>query len=231
MKFKVIGWCDFDDTEIPATRECERSAYHAIIDEVKEKGYCFSGYAHQEMRNGVPVMNDGKKRIFSRRGWGSLMAEARDGKHYMDFTLYAEAFATEEAELRGMPTDSVRVERVTDATDAEFLHEEFTVSVNAAALARARRNGLYEGPNAPEFRYIDKGDKITLVTDGDSEEFTVSELKRGWNFAPEGEVPDYRYGFDMGWALRSDDEDERALAFKKQASGKDVLWLMLSPKN
>ena len=108
MKKYVIGWTHFDNEKIEGA-ECTHSDNAAIIDDIRAHGYSFSGYAHQELDGGVPVMNDGKARRFSRRIWGSTMANAHGKRHPYDYTLWAEALESEEAELRGMPSADRRI--------------------------------------------------------------------------------------------------------------------------
>ena len=103
MKKYVIGWTHFDNEKIEEA-DCGYSDNAAIIDDIRAHGYSFSGYAHQELDGGAPVMNDGRVRRFSRRIWGNTMAHAHDSLGPYDYTLWAEAFETKEAELRGMPS-------------------------------------------------------------------------------------------------------------------------------
>ena len=90
MKYKVIGWTYGDDYEFPTSQEqigfAERNA---IIDEIKKHKYLFSGWHHQESwENCVPILNDGKKREFSQRGWGGVMAEAYDNFDDYGYSIY-----------------------------------------------------------------------------------------------------------------------------------------------
>ena len=93
MKYKVIGWTYYEDYNIPeSSKTIGFSERNAIIDEIKKHKYLFSGYDHQEsFDNCVPILNDGKKRIFSQRGWGGVMAEAygyMNDYDYVNFTFY-----------------------------------------------------------------------------------------------------------------------------------------------
>ena len=77
MKYKVIGWTYYDDNEILYSGNTIGFAErNAIIDEIRKHRYLFSGWHHQESWEGVvPVLNDGKKRCYSQRGWGGVMAK------------------------------------------------------------------------------------------------------------------------------------------------------------
>lgn len=44
MKYKVIGWNYYENEDIE-DGDYSDAAYHAIIDDVRANGYCFSGYA------------------------------------------------------------------------------------------------------------------------------------------------------------------------------------------
>ena len=87
MKLKVIGWTYYG-TQLPQGK-LGWAARNAIIDDIKEHGYLFSGWAHQEGNFCAPVLNDGKIYRFSQRGWGGVMAEAHGYTGRMDYTLFA----------------------------------------------------------------------------------------------------------------------------------------------
>lgn len=95
MKYKVIGWTDYDNEKYPDFDEYGGdygSAHSAVIDEIREKGYRFSGDYHQYGESGCPVLNDGTRFILSMRGWGALMSEAvepdnSDSMAYMNWYM------------------------------------------------------------------------------------------------------------------------------------------------
>ena len=64
MKYTVIGWTEYDNDRIE-TGENDDEAVEAIIADIRANGYCFSGWAHQELHCGAPVLSDQKKRLFS----------------------------------------------------------------------------------------------------------------------------------------------------------------------
>ena len=77
---KVTGWTTFSDDryidETEMTEDEYQEARKTVIEEVRNKGYKFNGYYHQ---NGyAPVIDD--KYIFTctYRGWGMIMQEAYD---------------------------------------------------------------------------------------------------------------------------------------------------------
>ena len=85
MKLRVVGWVyPYYNFEIG---EVTWAVRNAIIDEIRKRGYDFSGRSHQDY-DCTPVLNDGKKYLFSARGWGDLMAEAHGYNGSMDYTRY-----------------------------------------------------------------------------------------------------------------------------------------------
>ena len=91
---KVIGWTSFD-SKFPSKNydvvELE-DVISAILDEIAENNYIFSGEEHQYGMTGVPVLSDGTGFRCSMRCWGSLMAQVYDGPggvklNYMDFYM------------------------------------------------------------------------------------------------------------------------------------------------
>ncbi len=77
MKLRVIGWTNYDNMRFEEGRDTFAS-HEAIIDDMRAHGYDFSGWHHQEADYGMPVLNDGKVRRYSQRGWGGLMADVYD---------------------------------------------------------------------------------------------------------------------------------------------------------
>ncbi len=230
MKSYVIGWTHFDNEEIESA-ECGFADCQAIVEDIREHGYSFSGYAHQEFQGGAPVMNDGRIRRFSKRNWGSTMASAHKSPHPLDYTLWAEAFATEEAELKGMPSEDRWIKDIPPLIDRDELYETYRFTVDEPTLERARTVHKYTRDNSHELRFIDVGDTVVMTCGEVTARFAVTDIKRGWNFAREGEAPDLRDSFDMHWALRSEDEREKARAFEKYKEGKDVLCIVLKAKD
>ncbi|MBQ2737653.1 MAG: hypothetical protein IJF38_03110 [Clostridia bacterium] len=229
MKKYVIGWTHFDNEKIEGA-DCTHSDNAAIIDDIRAHGYSFSGYAHQELDGGVPVMNDGKARRFSRRIWGSTMANAHGKRHPYDYTLWAEALESEEAELRGMPSPDRRISDAPPRVSPETLYETYRFETDERTLQLALKYYKYNLDNTSELRYIDIGDTVILTVDNRDTAFTVTDVERKWRLAPEGKPPCILSGLEMRFAMRSEDEAERKLALEKYMSAPDVLSLMLRVK-
>ena len=54
MKYKVVGWTDYDYNGFKEMPSFNMHAYMTLVREIREKGYRISGYDHQE-RGWVPV--------------------------------------------------------------------------------------------------------------------------------------------------------------------------------
>lgn len=59
MKYKVVGWTDYDYNGFKEMPSFNMHAYMTLVREIREKGYRISGYDHQE-RGWVPVFNTGE---------------------------------------------------------------------------------------------------------------------------------------------------------------------------
>lgn len=80
---RVTGWTDYDNPEyeewdgFPSHRTVQEyeEAKRVIADELRSKGYKFSGYYHQDGDYGAPLL-DGKRFGVTQRSWGGIMAMA-----------------------------------------------------------------------------------------------------------------------------------------------------------
>ena len=85
MKYKVIGWINYDDETYPEMPDgswdelCEVTK--AVVENIKENKYRFGGIYHQVGAAGVPVLNNGMKYICSARFWGDIMAYVWGGNY------------------------------------------------------------------------------------------------------------------------------------------------------
>ncbi len=175
MKYKVIGWTDYENEDIE-DGDCSDAAYHAIIDDVRASGYCFSGYAHQELSLGVPVLNDGKKRCFSQRSWSGLMARAHGKNAPMDYSLYAFSLGHEK-----MPPTRLWI-CAEDAAAQASLNEEIKKKVTRSVFEKAARELCFLDEDHRLLRYLDVGDTLTLTCENDSASYLVKDLERGWDY-------------------------------------------------
>ena len=90
MTYRVVGWTHWESYEVEDSGNTIGFAErNAIIDDLIKHQYNFSGYDHQEMDCCAPVLNDGKKRTYSQRGWGGVMAEAHGMTEPMDYAAFS----------------------------------------------------------------------------------------------------------------------------------------------
>ena len=81
----------------------------------------------------------------------------------------------------------------------EELREKITVpDATVAELAKMLKEGKFVRRDEPLFRYIDKGDLLTLMVDGEEFSFNVTEVNREKDFTPEEDsfIWESRYSFD-----------------------------------
>ncbi len=134
--------------------EASFAAQAAIIDDIREHNYLFSGYDHQEARYGAPVLNDGRIRNFTRRGFGELMAEAYGYDSLFNYSRFTDRFPVSEdrlpseryvdGECEFMAPEELAEEFILE--DGEYNFDEKTVITD----------------DLDKLRYIDKGDTVTF---------------------------------------------------------------------
>lgn len=80
---KVVKWSEWDDAyEENFIKSNHRllsyndEEYDAVISEIREKGYKFPGEYHQNGDYGVPIFDNGKPFMVTRRTWGYVMSKA-----------------------------------------------------------------------------------------------------------------------------------------------------------
>ena len=201
MKLRVVGWvAPYAVTE---QGEVSWAVRNAIIDEIRKHGYEFSGPTHGEP-GCTPVLNNGKKYLFSTRGWGDLMAEAHGHMGSMDYLIYYmpmypkrekcpdtslnefDYVSVEDMEERltffyGDGEEEYREELLNTAkflkpeTD---LNERMELHVTQDIVDRANSEGKIVVPVLPELRYLDRGDTLALVCGDTIAEFAVKEVIR-----------------------------------------------------
>ena len=119
MKYKVIGWTDYENCELESESP-SWAAIHAIMDEIKEKGFIITGYDHQESYNCVPVLNDGIKRTMSQRGWGRLMADVLGYRGMYDYSLFTYNPKADKSKLPGKEDEYIGAGHVHHYTAEEM---------------------------------------------------------------------------------------------------------------
>ena len=170
MKWKVVGWTSYSDSLKQGNASW--AAYHAIVDDVKNNGYLFSGWAHQEGYLCAPVLNDGKIYRFSQRGWGGIMAEAHGYTNRMDYAKFAFMI---DREYETRPT--AQFDKANFKKERK-LNEHFEVSVSSDALNQASNSNTVKLDDLTELRYLDAGDKLTLICGDKSTQYIVESVDR-----------------------------------------------------
>lgn len=176
MKYKVIGWTNYEDYDIPFKDDTIGFAErNAIIDEIRKHKYLFTGWHHQEhWGNCVPILNDGKKRGFSQRGWGGVMAEAYgqdDPYSYASYTFYESI----PSNYLSFPKKGFNVDKFV-AKPLE--NEHFDVDVSIELFNIAKKKNPFFLQDLDSLRFIDTNDTITLHCNNESLTFLVSDVDR-----------------------------------------------------
>lgn len=200
MKLRVVGWV----APYAVTEEGEATwaVRNAIIDEIRKHGYEFSGPTHGES-GCTPVLNNGKKYLFSTRGWADLMAEAHGHTGSMDYMIYYMPMypKTEKCPDTSLNEfDYVSVEDMNETitffygdSEEEYrkdlletakflqpetdLNERLELKVTKEVIDSAKE-GKIKVPVLPELRYLDSGDTLALVCENCTTEFTVVDVER-----------------------------------------------------
>lgn len=171
MKYKVIGWTfseNYDIKSVPLTF----AARHAIIDEIKAHGYLFSGYDHQEAWYGCPVLNDGKKRMCSQRGFAGIMAEAHNDTGLYAYSRYMFGIPQE---IMITPKPKVNLQEISEARN---LCENFSLKVSEEQYAHLLSEGMLTLEDLPTLRYIDAFDTVTITYGAGNTTFEVLGVDR-----------------------------------------------------
>ena len=166
MKWKVIGWTYYEDFDYEEGDATDAVTY-AIIDEIKKKGYVFSGWDHQEGFNTVPVLNDGKKRTFSQRTFGNLMAIAHGYTGRYDYSLFTYGMNRESCVYPDSSFDESAI-----VPESE-LNEEFVIDYNIISFVNDEGVNKIKLPNLDYLRYIDRGDTLILKKDNELFKYEV----------------------------------------------------------
>ena len=173
MKYKVIGWVYSGDSELLTAKNDSFAQRNAIIDEIRKHKYLFTGYDHQESWEPVvPVLNDGRKREFSQRGWGGVMAEAYGKMEDYDYSLYTFNGSIVNPKY---PEDELDIE---DFKPEVIENEHFEVNVTKELFDIAKTQNPFYLEDEESLRYIDANDTITIHCGEESLTFVVKDINR-----------------------------------------------------
>ena len=176
MKYRVVGWTDYENDEVEASAGCIGFAErNAIIDDIRRNGYCFSGYDHQEMWNCAPVLNDGKKRLYSQRGWGGVMAEAYGHTGSYSYARFAFQLRSRDSHYPSQEFDH------THFLPEHDLSEHFDIEVATDIFELSQKRTPFFLEDLDELRFIDSGDTLTLHCGPHSATFFIYDINRNRN--------------------------------------------------
>lgn len=176
MKYKVIGWTYYEDSEIlDSGNRIGFAERNAIIDEIRKHQYLFSGWHHQESWEGVvPILNDGRKRCFSQRGWGGVMAEAYGYMGDYDYSSFTFHQSISSDELKFAPDDFYIEDYKFEAVE----NEEFTIEISEELFEIAKTKNPFYLEDDEKLRYIDENDSIILTCKEEQLKFIVKDVDR-----------------------------------------------------
>ena len=171
MKYRVVGWTHWESWDVEDSGSTIGFAErNAIIDDLIKHQYSFSGYEHQEMDCCAPVLNDGKKRTYSQRGWGGVMAEAHGMTEPMDYA----AFSFGSGHGSKYPYDEFDP---SEFEPEEDLNEEITLAVSDILFGQdTEREFLL--PDVHALRYLDRGDHLILTSGEQTARYLISDVGR-----------------------------------------------------
>ena len=215
MKWKVIGWTYYENYLVE-DEESSDAVVFAIIDEIKKNGYLFSGYDHQERFNCVPVMNDGKKRTFSQRTFGNIMAIAHGYTGRYDYSLFS--FGIREESLV-IPNDSFNEYTFVPEKD---MNEEFLLNYSDISFVEEDGKKKIKIPDFESLRYLDKGDTLIIKKDDVEYKYVAGFVIREKDISKEEleELESNLYILDR-------DSEEYKLAEEKYNSLKEVIMVVI----
>ena len=176
MKYKVIGWTYYDNSEIlTSDKSIGFAERNAIIDDIRKNKYLFTGYDHQETWDGVvPILNDGLKRCFSQRGFGGVMAEAYGYMRDYDYASFTFDGSINEENIK-MASDDFDIESYV----GDFpTNEHFDVWVNEGLFLFAKNKNPFYLDDLDSLRFIDEDDTITLHCNDEELSFCVKSINR-----------------------------------------------------
>ncbi len=187
MKYRVVGWTHYDDPDV-ASAACDEAAYWAIVRDIREHGYAFTGWEHQEEQGGAPVLNDGCKRLFSQRDFGCIMAYAHGDYSRMGYVSYAYHRHPECEQPLSMPPPE-RFFHPLGFEPERALAEELVCTVDRKTLAAARAGKHFNLPfDDPALQTLGSGDTLTLCCEGERHSCGVVSAVRGPDLTEEASM-------------------------------------------
>ncbi len=241
MKYKVIGWGWYDDPEFE-NMSPTNAAWDAIVSDIRENGYLFTGNDHQYKQTCAPILSNGKMCIFSARSFGGVMAAAHGYTKEGDYAKFA--FDTINEEYKKYPPERMYRYMADEAVRSVMrdLAEEYVVP---EGMKYKLVDYVAELPDVDIFEYIDQGD--TIIIGG--ERYFVISIARYERMSPEAfarlkadiarSSPAVRKKLEEEEEKGTDPEDmfadggndsaERYIAQRKRYASEPILELEVAP--
>lgn len=173
MKLKVIGWTYYEDNSYE-TQEVTWATRNAVKEEIIKHKYLFTGYHHQEYDHCVPVLNNGKKVIFSQRGFGGVMAEAYNYNKVYDYSLFAYPLNPNDKNYI-LPKKDVDESLICDEKD---LIEIYQIELDFEEYAKADVEEVLVLKDSKEYEFLEVGDIVELRSGEHQSNYNVVSIER-----------------------------------------------------
>ena len=176
MKIRVIGWTNYSDSRFE-NDGVTYAEFEAIANDIRENGYMFTGMHHQGYKYCVPVLNDGKKRTFSERGFGKVMARGHDVYTSGGYVDYAFNWGYSSDELK-MPGKEREIPDGYVPDNPEDLYEEFEIEVSREDFDKARDEGVLSFNHDFKYRLMSGGDYLVVKCGPSVANYRISRYER-----------------------------------------------------
>lgn len=174
MKYKVIGWTSYDSRH--QSGEITYASQQAIIDDIREHNYKFTGWHHQESINCVPILNDGKVRRYSQRSWGAVMAKAYGYNKPMDYAKFAFYVRDLDMILEDKKDENIHTPKLLNTyyPGKKILSKKELSEVYELDKEKCKiKNDCIQLILTDELRYVDRGDVVKIK----DKEFVVKSVE------------------------------------------------------
>lgn len=170
MKYRVIGWTDYENEAIPEG-EYSIAKEYAIVEDIRKYDYVFTGMHHENHPYCAPVLNTGEKILLSQRGFGDTMSIARGDGSYVDYAYDWEM----DPEDKGFtfPEGDRCIDVVDKREKVCDLWEEYEMEVSREQFDDAGKNFILVILPDPVYNFLDAGDHLTLICEKDRQRYLV----------------------------------------------------------
>ena len=213
MKIKVIGWTDWEDNDYD-DGVIDRAAYNAILQNMRENGYFFTGWHHQEDFTCAPVLNDGKIRRFTQRSWGGLIADLKGLKGRYSYAAYAFDFG----ESDGFVKPKFKEISESDVLSGAELSENYEIKVRSDVLRRIKTKEEMKLADLPEYNYMAEGDTVKLISKSETCRFIITSFSTEKKL-PKRDIDKYLY---MTY-LMNNEKEEKAISEKYENAPTELI--------